>query len=161
MIGVAVAATIAIFCIVPPDNFVPGYQTKNLQEDVFAEALNEAPLDSLNLAEGKQVICFFSTGCKFCQMSAKKLSIMQELYGFPAENITYVFMGSEEGISKFYELSESTVYRNVLYQDIKQLIRIVNGGFPTLVFAQDGKVVHEYGFRSMDEAEIKAFFTQP
>ena len=157
MVGVAVAASVAIFCIVPPDNFVPAYQTQNLQEDVFAEALNAAPLDSLNLDEGKQVVCFFSTGCKFCQMSAKKLSIMQELYGFPPENITFVFVGSEEGVSKFYELSESTVYRNVLFKDVVQLLKIVNGAFPTIVFMDNGELVHEYGFRNMNEAEIKAF----
>ena len=119
--------------------------------------LDDAPLDSLNLREGKQVVCFFSTGCDYCQMSARKLSLMQTFYDFPADRITYVFMGSEEGITRFYEQSESVQYRNVLYTDVKRLLQAIDGNFPVLVFMDNGKVVHEYGFRNMKEEEIKAF----
>ena len=134
---------------------------KNLEETLFSELLSEPSMDTLRLQEGKQVVCFFSTGCHFCQLAAQKLSIMQQLYGFPPENITYVFMGSEEGIRKFYELSESAEYRNVLYGDVVKLLKVINGYFPTIVFLDRGTVVHEYGLRNMKEEEIKAFFTQP
>lgn len=160
--GVVLASTVAVFAISPPDNITSSYiPDQNLQTELFNEALSEPPLDSLNLSEGKQVICFFSTSCDYCQMAARKLSLMQQFYGFPSENITYVFMGSEEGIVKFYEKSESAHYRDVLYPDVVKLLKIFNGNFPTIVFMNDGAVVHEYGFRSMREEEIKAFFTQP
>lgn len=156
------ASTITVFAVSPPDNFTSAYQSENnLQEDLFDDLLNEPPLDNLNLQEGKQVIGIFSTGCEICQMAAQKLSLMQQFYGFPAENITYVFMGSEEGITKFYEKSQSARYRDVLYEDAIKLLIVNDGQFPTIVFMEDGEVVHEYGFRDMKEAEIKAFFTQP
>lgn len=155
-------STITVFAVSPPDNFTSAYQSENnLHEDLFDNLLNEPPLDNLNLQEGKQVIGLFSTGCEFCQMAAQKLSLMQQFYGFPAENITYVFMGSEEGITKFYEKSQSARYRDVLYEDAIKLLIVNDGQFPTIVFMEDGEAVHEYGFRDMKEAEIKAFFTQP
>jgi len=158
LVGVLAASSIAVFAVSPPDNFTPSYDPeKNLQMPYFEAALNEPPLDSLHLQEGKQVVCFFSTGCEFCQMSARKLTLMQQFYGFPAENITYVFMGSEEGIEKFYELSESARYRDVLYADVLNLLKIIDGNFPVIVFMENGEVVNEYGYRSMKEAEIKAF----
>ena len=156
------ASTIGVFAASPPDNFTSAYDSdQNLQDELFYDLLNESPLDHLNLTEGKQVICFYSTGCEICQMAAQKLSLMQQFYGFPAENITYVFMGSEEGIVKFYEKSQSAEYRNVLYNNVIDLLKAINGQFPTLVFIEDGEIVYEYGFRDMKEAEIKAFFTQP
>ena len=156
------ASTITVFAVSPPDNFTSAYQSeKNLKEDLFGDLLNEPPLDSLHLQEGKQVIGLFSTGCEICQMAAQKLSLMQQFYDFPAENITYIFMGSEEGIAKFYEKSQSARYRDVLYEDAIKLLIVNDGQFPTIVFMEDGKVVYEYGFRDMKEAEIKAFFTQP
>jgi hypothetical protein len=82
---------------------------------------------------------------------------MQQFYGFPTDRITYVFMGSEEDIEKFYELSESTRYRNVLFQDVRTLLKITDGNFPVLVLMDNGTVIHEYGFRNIKEAEIKAF----
>ncbi len=94
-------------------------------------------------------------------MAAQKLSLMQQYYGFPAENVTYIFMGSEEGIVSFYEKSQSAKYRDVLCDNVLEMIKVINGQFPTIVFLEDGEVVHEYGFRDMKESEVKAFFTQP
>ena len=49
-------------------------------------------------------------------------------------------------------------YRDVLYPDVARLLKVVNGNLPVIVFLEDGEVVHEYGFRNMQEAEIRAFF---
>ena len=152
------ASTIAVFVISPPDNLTSNADPEqNLQLELFNEMLDDAPLDALNLREGKQVICFFSTSCDYCQMAAHKLSLMQQFYDFPKENITYLFMGNEEGVAKFYEESGSAQYRDVLYPDVARMLKAINGNFPTLVFLENGEVVHEYGFRNMNEAEIQAF----
>ena len=153
------ASSIAVFVVSPPDNLTSNSDPEqNLQMELFNEMLDDAPLDTLHLREGKQVVCFFSTSCEVCQMAARKLSLMQQFYGFPKENITYLFMGNEEGITSFYEKSESAQYRDVLYPDVARLLKAVNGNLPVIVFLEDGKVVHEYGFRNMQEAEIRAFF---
>lgn len=152
------ASTIAVFVISPPDNLTSNADPEqNLQLELFNEMLDDAPLDALNLREGKHVICFFSTSCEYCQMAAHKLSLMQQFYGFPKENITYLFMGNEESIAKFYEESGSAQYRDVLYPDVARMLKAINGNFPTLVFLENGEVVHEYGFRNINEAEIQAF----
>ena len=151
-------STIAVFVISPPDNLTSNSDLEqNLQLELFNEMLDDAPLDALNLREGKQVVCFFSTSCDYCQMAAHKLSLMQQFYGFPKENITYLFMGNEESIAKFYEESGSAQYRDVLYPDVARMLKAINGNFPVIVFLEDGEVVHEYGFRNMNEAEIQAF----
>ncbi len=151
-------STIAVFVISPPDNLTSNADPEqNLQLELFNEMLDDAPLDALNLREGKQVICFFSTSCEVCQMAAHKLSLMQQFYGFPKESITYLFMGNEDGIASFYEQSESAWYRDVLYPDVVRLLKAINGNFPVIVFLEDGEVVHEYGFRNMNESEIQAF----
>lgn len=152
------ASTIGVFVASPPDNFTSAYAPEqNLQKAFFDEMLDDVPLDSLPLKDGKQVVCFFSTGCEYCQLAAHKFSLMQHFYGFPKEKITYLFMGNEEGIAKFYEQSESARYRDVLYPDVVRFLKAVNGNLPTIVFLENGAVVHEYGFRNMNEAEIKAF----
>ena len=151
-------STIGVFVVSPPDNYTQNYNSdQNLQVELFDEALNEAPLDALNLREGKKIICFFSTSCEYCQMAAQKLSLMQQFYGFPPENIFFVFMGTEKGVAEFYEKSESVAYSYLLYDDVVKLLKINNGNFPTIVFMDNGEVVHEYGFRNMREEEIKAF----
>ena len=152
-------SAIAVFVISPPDNFTSNSDPEqNLQVELFDEMLDAVPLDSLHLREGKQVVCFFSTSCEYCQMAARKLSLMQQFYGFPKENITYLFIGDEESIAGFYEQSESAQYRDVLYPDVARLLKAVNGNLPVIVFLEDGDLVYECGFRNMNEAEIRAFF---
>ncbi len=152
------ASSIGVFVASPPDNLAISDPAHNLQVELFDEMLDEAPLDSLHLDEGKQIVCFFSTGCEYCQTAARKLSLMQRFYDFPEENITYLFVGNEEGVTKFYEQSESAQYRDVVYPDVTRLLKAVDGNMPTIVFMENGEVVHEYGFRNMNEDEIKAFF---
>ena len=150
------ASAIGVFVASPPDNLANSDPEHNLQVELFDEMLGDTPLESMHLDEGKQIVCFFSTGCEYCQMAARKLSLMQQFHGFPDDRITYLFMGDGEGVSMFYELSESHRYRDVIYPDARML-KAVNGNLPTIVFMENGKVVHEYGFRNMDEEEIKAF----
>ncbi len=151
------ASSIGVFVASPPDNLVNSDPTHNLQIELFEEMLDEAPLDSLHLDEGKQIVCFFSAGCEYCQTAARKLSLMQQFHGFPRERVTYLFMGGEAEVSRFYELSESERYREVIYPDFRML-KAVSGNLPTIVLMENGEVVKECGLRDMQEDEIKAFF---
>lgn len=151
------ASSIGVFVASPPDNLANTDPAHNLQIELFEEMLDEAPLDSLHLDEGKQIVCFFSAGCEYCQTAARKLSLMQQFHGFPPERITYVFMGGEAEVSSFYELSESEHYREVIYPD-SRMLKAVSGNLPTIVLMENGEVVKECGLRDMQEDEIKAFF---
>lgn len=157
--ALVIGCTVAVFVVSPPDNYTSSYDdTEYLRVDAFGEALQDPPLDSLRLYEGKKVVAFFSSGCEFCKKTARKLSLMQSFYGFPESNIVYVFMGSEEGVERFFEESESTRYQYVIYGDLKRLLYVTNGIFPLVVFSDDGQVIHEYGYRNMKEEEVKDFF---
>ena len=161
LVGIILASSIAVFAVSPPDNYTPSYNASHdLQVELFQESLDNVPLDNLKLKEGKKVVGIFSSGCEYCMMTAQKLSLMQSFYGFPEKDILYVFMGTEEGVEKFYKESESTRYPYVIYDDVIQLLKINNGVFPIVVMLENGQVVHEYGFRNMKEEEVKTFFQQ-
>lgn len=157
--GIVTACCVAVFVISPPDNYTPNYKaSQDLNRDLFEEALQLPPLDTIDLQKGKKVVALLSSSCEFCMMAAQKLSLMQQFYGFPEENILYVFMGNEESIRDFYQESESTAYPYVIYEDVLYLLKINNGVFPLVVMMDNGNIIHEYGFRNMKEEEIKEFF---
>ena len=159
LIALMVACTVAVFAVSPPDNYTPSYETaENLQQELFYEALQNPPLDRFNLTEGRKVVGIFSSGCDYCMMTAQKTSLMQQFYGFPEEDVFYIFMGTEEGVENFYQESESTTYPYIIYDDVVSLLQMTNGVFPILLLMDNGTVVHEYTFRNMKEDEIKAFF---
>ncbi len=155
---IVIASSVGVFLASPPDNMISDSDPEqNLQMEYFDEMLDTAPLDTLHLREGKQVVCFFSTACEYCKVAAQKLSLMQRFYGFPDESVTYLFIGNEESVARFYEQSESARYRDVIYPEVPLLLKAVSGNLPVVVFMDNGVVVREYGLRNMDEAEIKKF----
>lgn len=157
--GTLIASIVAVFVISPPDNYTPNYEaSQDLNRELFKEALQQQPLDTINLKEGKKVVAILSSSCEFCILTARKLSLMQQFYGFPEEDILYVFMGNQESIRDFYQESQSMAYPYVIYEDVLNLLKINNGVFPLVVMMDNGTIVHEYGFRNMKEEEIKAFF---
>ena len=159
--GVVLACSVAVFMVSPPDNYTPSYNdSHDLQVELFNEVLQDPPLNSLGLQEGKKVVGIFSTGCEYCKLTAQKLSLMQSYYGFPKEDVLYIFMGTEEGVEQFFSTSESTRYPYVVYDDVKRLLKVNNGIFPILVMLEDGRLVHEYGLRNMREEDIKLFFQE-
>lgn len=159
LVAVTLACGAVVFLVSPPDNYTPSYDpTHDLNHELFTEALQQAPLDTLGLEEGRKVVAILSSGCEYCMMTAQKLSLMQRFYGFPEDQILYVFMGTEEGVQTFYQESESTKYPYIIYEDVIHLLQINNGMFPIVVLLDDGEIVGEYGFRNMKEQEMKAFF---
>ena len=157
--GIIVACCIVVFVISPPDNYTPNYKaSQDLNRDLFEEALQQPPLDTIDLQEGKKVVALLSSSCEYCMMAAQKLSLMQQFYGFPKKDILFIFMGNEESVRDFYQESESTAYPYVIYEDVLYLLKINNGMFPLVVMMDNGTIVHEYGFRNMKEEEIKEFF---
>mgnify|MGYP002853487800 CR=1 FL=1 len=163
MIAVAIACGVTVFCVSPPDNFTPGYNREgNIDTKALGELITTTPLDTLGLDTGKQTLCFFTPGCEFCQLAARKITLMQQYYGSNPDNLTYIFlMGDEESVNNFFEKSESERYRHIIYPDFKQLLACIDGEFPTIAFLDNGKLVYQCGLRDMHEDKVKAFFAHP
>lgn len=159
LFGVVLLCTVAVFAVSPPDTFTHDSDPERvLQRPLFEEAMHEDPLASYGLDQGKKVVGFFSSSCDYCRLAARKISLMQRFYGFPEQDVLYVFMGTEEGVRSFFAESESTEYPYFIYDNPMALLKLADGKFPLIVMLQDGTVVHEYGLRNMDEEEIKLFF---
>lgn len=162
LIATGIACGVTVFCVSPPDNFTPGYNREgNINTEILDNIINTPPLDTLKLNEGRQIVCFYTPGCQYCQMAAKKISLMQHFYGGGNNKITCVFlMGDDKSVDLFFNKSESTRYPYIIYPDVTQLLACVDGEFPTIAFLEDGKLVYQTGFRDMHEEKIEEFFNE-
>lgn len=157
--AITVISLATVFIVSPPDNVMKKFrgQSDKLNVELFQETI--VSNDSLNLDEGKKIVCLYSTKCRFCQMASHKLSIMQEYYDFPGENVYNYFWGTEEGVEAFYQLSESHRYQHIII-DPKTMIDITMGRMPTIVFLNNGEIELQYGYRNMEEKPIKKFMKE-
>ena len=161
LLGTALISTIVLFSVSPPDNFTSAYDPEeNLQCDLFEELTMKPEFEPYHLNEGKKIVAILSTGCDYCQMTAQKLSLMQRFNKFPEDKVFFIFMGTEEGVERFFEDKLTTQYNHIYYdedEDVISLVKTTSGAFPVVVLLQDGKVMGEYGFRNLREQEVRDF----
>lgn len=138
----------------------------SLYENPFSKergySLQVELLDSFNTGEsaqelkkGKKIVCFFSTSCRFCRFSAKKLSLMQRNLQSSLP-IYYVLWGTEDSMQEFWEETQSYKFP---YQRVEADIFFPLSGdqLPAIYFLENGVVAKKLTYRGLNEQEVMRF----
>ncbi len=109
-----------------------------------------------SFTQGKQLLCFFSPGCKYCKMAAKKISVMEHrsIQDIP---VHFIFFGNSKSIEKFYQDTQ-TPLGNYTTIPTDVFINLTEGKMPVILLLEQGKVYKKYAFDDLDETQILAFF---
>lgn len=140
----------------PPDSFFYARNSKNITYDEFK--LNEFLKEHDQFAKGRKMLCFFSTGCRFCKLAARKISVIAKKAGDP-EVVSYVFAGAEGSADKFFEETSSTVFPYSFIPP-NRFLKITNGVMPLIILLEDGNVKGKYGYRDIREDELIRFMKE-
>lgn len=112
--------------------------------------------NSLDYANGKKVLNFFSLNCPYCLLAAQKISIIAEQQEL-TEDIYFYFFGDEDAIGDFWEQSQS-VPMPYAFIPFEEVIRLSDGRLPTIYFTENGKIVARYDYRSFTDRDFARFF---
>ncbi len=83
-------------------------------------------------------------------MIAKKLNV--------EESIKYLFFGNEVSIEAFWQETESTRFPYKIIP-VKEFFEISGPQLPVIYLFENGEVQAKYGYRDINENEIKDFFS--
>ncbi|HBX51238.1 MAG TPA: hypothetical protein DEH02_09260 [Bacteroidales bacterium] len=127
------------------------YATYNKEAfaEFFASEINYKKKD-------KTIICFLSTGCKYCKLTAKKIVSISEKHNINKDYILFVFSES----NNIEEFRNETKTKEIPFIQLpkKQLFRLTDGGVPLIVLHKN-EVVHTFIYRNIDEQKIKDFIS--
>lgn len=112
-------------------------------------------IQNTKLQHQKKLICFFSTKCKYCQLSAKRISTMA-LKAHNTSQVLYVFWDNEHHPTSFFTKTESIHFR-YLEMNVLEFLDLTKGVMPLIVLYDNGKVVRSYRYADMDEAAVLDF----
>ncbi|MBK9358412.1 MAG: DoxX family membrane protein [Bacteroidales bacterium] len=156
LVSLLVLSILLPFTITPPDSFFYDKYSKSVSYNDLL--LNEYLREQKDYQKGRKILCFFSTGCRFCKLAARKVTVMAK----KAENadaVKYIFSGSESSIGRFFKETHSTVFQ-YSFLPPKRFLRITNGEMPLIVLLEDGVVKGRYGYRDMKDSEIINFIKE-
>lgn len=156
---ILVAATITTPFLLSPPDFLIQDQFKAYDEfnsEAITKEINRDIYQPLNITEGKKIVCFFSMKCNFCRMTGSKITTLSEKMDLD-NNIAYVFFGKPAGLQEYWDESHSKKF-NYIFVPIEDFFKASGSHLPAVYFIEDGVVKEKYGYRTLEEKNVRAFF---
>ena len=157
--GGGCALFLLVFLLSPPDRFLRArHRSTELVPELYAPVA-----DSLRLDRGRRMVCLYSPGCRYCRLTARKVAALWRRHELDPQRICCIFMRTEsemtQEIDRFFdEYGGRRFPRAVL--DPRPMLDLCNGALPLVLLTEEGRVVAEYGFRTLDEAAVVRFLTE-
>ena len=152
--AVGVIVTLSIFIISPPDNINPHRR--------YDSVLNKTLYDTLPHSDSRRVVCFYSTSCKYCELTSSKIASIARRHNLQESvEVWFAYVGEPtDSLAKaFYErtLSPEFPYRTI---DFRTLIHTTNGEIPVVLLTEGDSVAAEFNYRTIDERAIVDFLSE-
>ena len=164
---VFIASFATVFIVSVPDNFrFSEYASHHFDDEDFREAVEEEAVPA-SVMEGSKLVCFFSTTCHYCNMTARKLGILRRTTAlepcegvdfsdaelvciFPERKEDYPVADSLDVPSPASFLEDTRLEgASVTLLSPEKIISITHGSLPMVLFMNDGRVLKEFGYRDL------------
>lgn len=130
-----------------------------VNEEKFNTFLQDSTAQALHLSQGDYVVAYFAAGCRYCKVSATKLSAIVENNHLDVNRFVFFIWGKEGKIETFKEETKTQNFRFVNINPIES-VQLVYGNFPTVVFLHDGKIEGVADVRGFDDRKVVGFLNQ-
>lgn len=158
LIGSIAALTIPVI-ISPPDNLLPGRIT---QAEVDQSALDQVVAEKklpMEILQGRKIIGFYSTSCRFCQLSSTRLSAAFKYHQLDPNLMHIVFLDrSEARVLEFIEQTDA-LFTSRSFLSSADFLHITKGRMPLIMLLEDGKLETGWNYRQIDEARLVEFLS--
>ena len=156
-LAVSAASFAAVFMAFPPDFYYRGGEgSHDLSMEQFAPVA-----DSLQLSDGRRVVCFYSGSCEHCRHCASKMAGIIRRHSLPTDRISVLFMqthaNQDSVATAFFRESGEGIALPYRYLHPFDFLPLTNGSMPIVVLLEDGRLVKEYDYTSLDEFEVREF----
>lgn len=160
IVAAAFVVTVAVFAVSPPDGLLKGRRQVEFDEGAFWEYMDTKAADAVFPEDGTGLMCFYSTGCRYCKLASRKISAILDRHGIPRSCISIVFMdtgqGGEERIALFLdETGAGGVDYAVL--DPVSFLSITRNKMPLMVMLSRGDITGVYDFVGLSEKIVDKF----
>ena len=160
---IATSTLLIVFVVSPPDVIynkiyseekeISSYVLQDSFDDIIKINFENDTivLDSTAVLETRErnlMIAIVSSGCKYCHLGVKKLSMMMKRKGTDTGNVNVFIWGSDDGILNFIKETDT---EDLSYWKInpRQAIEITYGRFPVFIWLEDGDIVDIGDFRNI------------
>lgn len=152
LVAAVAVSFIVPFCVFPMDavynKFVSPVDEVN--NATFEKIMADSTMSDFDIHDGNYVVAVYASGCKYCKMSAKRMSLMMEQKQLDPSRFQILIWGDSLHIQQFREETNCEKYP-WYHISPYDAIDVVYGKFPTFILTHDGEVIHGIDYRGLDE----------
>ena len=153
--------TFIVFMVISAPNFLYTIVHKDkVQIDIpmYESALLNSGKET-EFTDGKQIICLYSVGCRFCKRAALKLHLILKHHQLPADNVKAVFWSGtpDSLIYNFFTEQKVSVPEYTTFR-VDTFLNITSGNMPVLLFSDNGTIIQKTNFITLNEKKVLDFF---
>ena len=152
LVGAFAVSFIVPFGVFPMDAIYNKFVSPvdEINTEAFAKIQKDSTLANLDIQHGNYVLAVYASGCKYCKMSAKRMSLMMSQHDIDSTKFQILFWGDSTGIQSFREETKCEKFPWYVISPY-DAIEMVYGKFPTFILTQDAQVVKGLDYRGLDE----------
>jgi len=153
--------TFIVFMVISAPNFLYTIVHKDkVQIDIptYESALLNSGKEA-EFTDGKQIICLYSVGCRFCKRAALKLNLILKHHQLPTDNVKAVFWSGtpDSLIYNFFTEQKISIPEYTTFR-VDTFLNITSGSMPALLFSDNGTIVHKTNYITLNEKKVLDFF---
>ena len=156
LISAVAVSFIVPFCVFPMDALYNKFVSpiEEVNSAVFDMVQADSTMADFDISEGNYVVAVYASGCKYCKMSATRMSLMMEQNKIDSTKFQLLIWGDSIHIQKFREETNCEKFPWHVINPYAA-IDLVYGRFPSFILTQDGQVIKGYDYRGLDETILK------
>ena len=108
--------------------------------------------------DGKQIICMYSAGCKYCKRTALKLHLILKNNQLSENQVKAIFWSGtpDSVIHSFFSEQKIPALEYTTFR-VDSFLNITAGSMPILLFSDNGVIVQKANYISLNEKEVLEF----
>lgn len=109
-------------------------------------------------SEGKQIICLYSTACKYCKRTALKMNIILKNNNINTENVKAIFWsGTPDSIVNNFFINQDIIPLEYTTFRVDTFLMITDGKMPVILFSDNGNIVKKEDYLSLKDKDVIDF----
>ena len=162
LFALSIVSFVAFMAINAPNYLYTIVHKDKVQIDVpMYESALENSGEKESFTEGKQIICMYSVGCRYCKRSAKKLDLILKNNHLSNEHVKAIFWGGtpDTAIVNFFTNQDIPILEYTTFR-VDSFLAVTDGRMPVILFSDNGKIVQKVDYLSLKDKDVIRFLSK-
>ncbi len=159
LVAISIVSFIVFMVVNAPNYIYTMVHKDKIQIDIpMYESALENSGQKEQFTDGKQIVCMYSAGCRYCKRSAEKLHLILKNNQLPEDRVKAIFWGGtpDSVITNFFTNQDIPVLEYITFR-VDSFLAVTNGSMPVILYSDNGNIIQKADYLSLKDKDVINF----